>query len=198
MAKGSWAWETCKFINPSVAEICKFRNENGDNNWRLAEGNPAKCIFEGNAEQYQCGLKITADAWAAGTWTVKMEQWEHGFYEGYKPLKNSTLELEIGNEANSLVKELLPQQCTVYNILSDESRHHSNDSKTSDQKWCDADWVVHPSHKSIDWKGPGWYRVKDETHGSNRLANSSEVTAGYKCGATGPGYLKSPVHPEIG
>ena len=53
-------------------EICKFRNENGDNNWRLAKGNPAECIFEGNAKQYQigenyhCRLKITADAGAAG------------------------------------------------------------------------------------------------------------------------------------
>merc|ERR1711963_1282702 len=87
MAKASGKWETCK-----------FRNEDGDKNWRLAKGNPAECIFEGKAEQYQCGLKITAEAWAAGTWTVQMEQWELGFYEGKNPLKNSMLELEIDNK----------------------------------------------------------------------------------------------------
>ena len=32
---------------------------------------------------------------STGTWTVKMEQWERGFYEGKNPLKSSTLELEI-------------------------------------------------------------------------------------------------------
>merc|ERR1711963_129988 len=105
---------------------------------------------------------------------------------------NKMLELEIGNEANSLVKELLPQQCTAYNILSDESRHHSS---SYDEK-CD---LVGKDYTSIDWKGPGWYRVKDETHGSNRLASSSEVTTSGKCGTTGiTGYLESPVHPDIG
>ena len=120
-----------------------------------------------------------------------MEQWEHGFFEGKNPDMNKTLELEIGNEANSLVKELLPQQCTAYNILSDESRHHSS---SYDYK-CD---LVGKDYTSIDWKGPGWYRVKDETHGSNRLASSSEVTKSYKCGTYRTGYLKSPVHPKIG
>ena len=88
------------------------------------------------------------------------------------------------------------KQCTSYNVLSDESRHHSTGPNTpKGTSECDK---VGSSHTSIDWKGPGWYRVTDETHGSTRLASNSEVTIAGKCGAIAPGYLKSTVNPEVG
>jgi len=103
MAKGSDKWETCKFFAPSshnetegAKPYCKFRNEDGGSNWKLAEGfEKAKCIFDGNAGNHQCGLMVTADACAAGKWTVKMEPYEMGFYEGKNGDVPETLELKI-------------------------------------------------------------------------------------------------------
>jgi len=98
-AKGNNYWETCIFIDPSGEEICKFRNDNGDNNVNLAKGDPTKCKWAGKpALAYHCGLQITADDCAAGKWEVQMEQWERGFYEGkHKPYPSRSLELKIDN-----------------------------------------------------------------------------------------------------
>ena len=98
-AKGNNYWETCIFIDPSGREMCKFRNENGDNNVKLAKGDPTKCKFAGKfgsiVDWTYCGLQITADDCAAGKWVVQMEQWERGFYEKKNPLKSRSLELKI-------------------------------------------------------------------------------------------------------
>jgi len=98
-AKADGYWETCIFIDPSGEEMCKFRNENGDNNVNLAKGDADKCKFAGKpAVAYHCGLQITAGHCEAGKWEVQMEQYERGFYEGkHKPYPSRSLELKIDN-----------------------------------------------------------------------------------------------------
>jgi len=105
---------------------------------------------------------------------------------------------KIAEENRDIINLLYKtDQCRIYNTLSEESRHHS----TGGGDYGDnVNRCIYPaSIRGPDWKGQGWYRVKEDTHGSTRLASSAEVnTYEERCGSTHGGYVESFDQPEFG
>jgi len=83
---------------------------------------------------------------------------------------------------------ILPPQCYDYNRLSDPARHHT----APPNYYHDSPQRPGPAVSS-DWKGEGWYRVLDDTKGSNRLASADDArTIEPHCGTYYGGYLLEP------